>query len=404
MNQSTTRTTAEIPTHVPASHVVDFDFANPRGAEEDAHVAWASLQDGPALVWTPYYGGHWIATRAAAIEELQKNYEDFSHEEFTLPRRGSSRPKVAPLEYDPPMHTAFRRILNPALSPVAVSRLESEIRQLAIELIEGFKDKGACEFVSDFGHHLPTRIFLRLANLPEAQREQFMSWGEVIVRSTDEQEKHATTAKIIEYLNTVLAERHAQPGSDLMSQIVKGEVSGRPLTAQEELGMAILVFVGGLDTVASLMGFSALALARNPGLRQRIQEDPAIIPKAVEEFLRRHGLSNTTRLVTRDREFFGVDLKKGDLVMVPISLHGLDPERWENPWEIDFDRDTRGHATFGNGPHRCVGSTLARVEMRIFLEEWFKRIPDFQIAEGETPRMVTGSVNSVKYLPLSWSL
>jgi cytochrome P450 len=392
-----------VPAHVPAQHVVDFDFASPPGAEHDVYRAWATLQGGPALVWTPHYGGHWIATRAAAIEDIQSDHEHFSHEEFTLPRRGNMRPRVPPLEYDPPLHTEFRRILNPALSPVVVNGLENNIRELCIELIESFRSRGHCDFVEEFGHHLPTRIFLRLASLPEAERVQFMEWGEVMVRSTDEHVRMETARKIMTYLSDVLAERRQTPGTDLMSRIVKGHtVSGRPMTATEELGMATLAFVGGLDTVASLMGFSALALANAPKLRQRLVTDPAVIPKAVDELLRRHGLSNTTRLVTQDHEFHGARLKKGDLVMVPISLHGLDPLRWDNPWDVEFDRDTRGLATFGNGPHRCVGATLARAEMRIFLEEWLKRIPEFRITDGESPRMVTGSVNSLKYLPLSW--
>lgn len=185
-----------VPAHVSAQHLVDFDFANPHGAEIDVYEAWAKLQVGTALAWTPHDRGHWIATRAGGIESILSDREHFSPEEFTLPRRGNKRPRVPPPpEYDPPLHADFRRILNPALSPVVVHGLENNIRELCIELIEPFRSRGHCEFVVEFAHHLPTRIFLRHANLPEAQRVQFMEWGEVMFRSTDEHVRTETARK-----------------------------------------------------------------------------------------------------------------------------------------------------------------------------------------------------------------
>ena len=168
--------------------------------------------------------------------------------------------------------------------------------------------------------------------------------------------------------------------------------------------MGILLFFGGIDTVASMLSFIALFLATHAEHRKQLVQNPQIVPQAVEEFLRRHGLSNTVRLITEDFEYKGVPFRKGDLIQVPISLHGLDDRRWEHPMDVDFNRKTTFHATFGNGPHRCPGSNLARTEIRVFLQEWMPRIPDFTIPKGEKVVTATGNVNAVEYLPLEWSV
>jgi hypothetical protein len=187
----------------------------------------------------------------------------------------------------------------------------------------------------------------------------------------------------------------------LISRVVKAEVNGRPVRQDEVLGMTTLLFFGGLDTVASMLSFVARFLARNASHRRQLIDDPKLIPGAIEEFLRRHGLSNTVRILNEDAELGGVQLKKDDIIMVPISLHGMDERRFPDALSLDFKRKPV-HATFGNGPHRCPGSNLARTEVRVFLEEWLKRIPEFEITPGEQSRTATGAVNTVTYLPLSW--
>jgi len=230
-----------------------------------------------------------------------------------------------------------------------------------------------------------------------------VEWAENSVRTSDAEKRKATYTQIAQYLEGVINERRANPGDDMISALVLGQVEGRPLSGQELIGMATLLFVGGLDTVAGQLGFITAFLAEHPEHQRRLRENPALIPNAIEEFLRRHGMSNTVRLVTDDVEFKGLTFKKGDLVMVPISLHGMDPRRWEDPLEVKFDRaDARTHDTFGKGPHRCAGAHLARAEIRIFLEEWLARIPEFRIKEGEAARYLSGGVNGVGALPLTW--
>lgn len=391
---------APVPLHVPPHLVIDFDFTAVPGADEDVHLAWKRLHEGPDLFWTPYFGGHWVATRAAEIERIQSDHESFSHREFSLPRGIKPFPFV-PLEVDPPEHADYRRIISPAFAPAVISKLEASARELAIDLIEGFRSRGGCEFVSEFARQLPVVVFLRMIDLPLGNREKFIGWAEVMARSPLVEARQQAFTETVEYLSAFITERTAHPKNDLISRVVQSRVNGRPLRPDEVLGMTTLLFFGGLDTVASMLSFVARFLARSPGHRRQLIQDPALIPVAVEEFLRRYGLSNTIRVVTRDMEFGGVQLKQNDIIMVPISLHGMDERRYDDPLSIDFGRKPV-HATFGNGTHRCPGANLARTELRVFLEEWLKRIPEFEIKAGDMDRTATGSVNAVTYLPLSW--
>src|SRR5262249_21926787 len=233
-----------------------------------------------------------------------------------------------------------------------------------------------------------------------AERDKFLDWAGRAVRSPDTQTKQQAYAEVIGYLNGVLAERKANPGTDLISRVVTAQVRGRPITDEEALGMCVTLFLGGLDTVAGMMGFIALFLARNPGHRRELIEHPELMTPAIEELLRCHGLTATTRLVTQDMEFHGVRLAKGDLVMVPTNLHGSDERRFPNALQVDFHRPeaqkmTDFHATFGNGPHRCVGANLGRNEIRIFLEEWLKPIPDLEVKPAEGVRLAPRGVVTV---------
>ena len=390
------------PPHVPPELVRDFDFNRVPGAEQNVYLAWKALHDGPEIFWTPRYGGHWVLTRAEDIEAVQQDATLFSHEVMTLPR--DSKPfKTVPIQYDPPEHTPFRILLNAAFSPKRVNALEESTRAWCNELIDAFVARGECEFMVDFAKQYPIGIFLRLMDLPWDERPKFLKWAEASVRNPDAENRKATYLAIADYLSKVIEQRRANLGDDMISDLIRGQVDGRPMTEQELMGMTVLLFVGGLDTVAGQLGFVTAFLAEHPGHRRQLIENPALIGPAIEELLRRHGMSNTVRLVTQDTEFKGLQFKKGELVMVPISLHGMDERRWADPLAVKFDRpDARTHDTLGKGPHRCAGAHLARLEIRIFLEEWLRRIPEFELKDGERPVHVTGGVNGVTRLMLSW--
>ena len=393
---------AERPAHVDPACVVDFDYLAPRGHEIDVHRAWARLHDPgiPDIVWTPYYGGHWIATRAKDIETMQLDATRFSYASVTIPKSEQTL-RLVPLEMDPPEHTPFRALLSPRFGPKPVADLEAEVRALAIELIEGFVADGECEFVDAFAKRLPIVVFLRLVDLPLEDRELLLEMTEASVRGDAERRQWAQQ-QLQQYVGKWIAERRAHPGPDLFSKMVNARVGGREYTPEETFGMMVNVIFGGLDTVASSLGFIAWHLAEHVDLRRQLTMDPGLIPVAIEEFLRRFGIPNTARVITHDLEYGGVQFKAGEQILLPKSLHGLDERRYANAMTVDLARAASRHAAFGDGPHRCPGAGLARMEMRVFLEEWLARIPDFDIPPGATPRTSSGSVNGMMSLPLAW--
>ncbi|MGE0384124.1 MAG: cytochrome P450 [Gammaproteobacteria bacterium] len=396
-------TATDIPAHVPASLVRDVDIYDLPGCGQDVHLAWKRLQDESpaALVYTPRNGGHWIATRGDAVWDLFGDIETFSAKEISVPRHTTVYPNI-PNQSDEPEHAYYRAIVTRFLTPKVVYTVSEEVRRLAISLIEGFRNRGRCEFVAEFARHLPMTIFLKLVNLPLEDRPYLMSLADVAVRSGDAAARIDAGRRMHAYLEKWVAERTVQPGNDLLSAIIHGRVGDRPMTREEIFGECSDVMFGGLDTVANMMGFVAHFLATHPAHRRQLIDAPERIPQAVEEMLRRFAVASPCRLVPRDVVFHGVQLKAGDMVVIASPLHGMDERIWPDPLQVDFDRDVRLHATFGNGVHRCPGANLARSEIRIFIEEWLRRIPDFEVETGARVAGQSGLVSGMTALPLAW--
>jgi len=394
-------TVSERPAHVPAALVREFDFYRIPGGDMDVHAAWKKVQDeNPDIFWTPYHGGMWVATRAEDIEYMQLHHETFSMQAHGIPRNLSPN---LPLELDPPEHGPIRTILNPMFTPQIVRRMETSIRDMTVALIEGFKPNGGCEFVSEFGRQLPINLFLHLVDLPTDDRLMLLDLAEVRVRGGEAHKREAAKRSLLAYLKDVIQKRRENPGPDVLSRIVTAQVNGELIAMETAQNLLSVVMFGGLDTVATMMAFIVRILALNPALRRRLAENPDRIPSAVDEMLRRHGIATSGRLLMHDIEYKGVQMHKDDVILVPSPLHGLDERRFPDPMTVDIDRpNAASMATFGNGAHRCPGATLGRMELRIFLEEWLKRIPDFDLAENDPPRMASGMVSGILRLQLTW--
>jgi cytochrome P450 len=392
------------PAHVPEELVADYDYVKPAGLREvGVYRAASRLHDGPDIIWTPRHGGHWLVTRAQDVKFIQENYEVFSHEEFMIPRQLQSF-KPIPLAVDPPNHARYRAVMNPAFMPKAVARMREDARALTIELTEAIKPNGACEFLSEFARIMPVTMFLKIVDLPLDRREEFVEWGIAIMSSYDISARTQAMIRVREYLKSVIDEREGGEGEDLLTRVANWRRNPRFENDEETISMASLLFVGGLDTVASSLSYIAHYLAQNPGQQQRLRDDPAIIPAASEEFLRRFGLSNTGRIVTRDFEYKGVLFKKDEMIMVPNNLSGIDERAYRDPFTVDFDRGIGpfDHNTFGNGPHKCIGAPLARAEIQIFLEEFVGRMPEFRLDPDRENLEHCGSVPGFDELHLRW--
>ena len=390
----------ERPAHVPVAQVVDFDVYDPPGGREDLHAAWHKLADGPPFVWAPYHGGYWIPTRAADIDFIQRTHDPFSMHDVTMP--ANTRPtRGLPLEADPPEHGAFRAILNPWFSPKRIAPLKEFTRELAVQLIDELRPRGECEFMNEFAALLPIAIFMRLTNLPMADRLKLLRYAQMSTRGKPA-ERAVSFQLMMAYLTPVIAERRANPRDDILSAVVHAQVDGKPIKDDDLMSMLLILLFGGLDTVASTMGFIANFLAGSPAHRRYLIEHPEQLDHAIEELMRRFAPSATARTMTRDFEYQGVSFKAGEKVYVSPILAGMDDTRYPNAMAIDFNRKDVIHQSFGVGPHRCPGSMLARLEIKVFLQEWLKRIPDFAVKPGEKVIFGTGQVNCVERLVLHW--
>jgi cytochrome P450 len=391
-----------VPPHVPDDLVVAFDAAAV-APECDPHVEWKRIRDtAPPVFWTPY-GEHWVVTNASNIKTVQVDYQRFSHSPFTHELLGGNKP----ISLDPPEHTPLRRLFMPAFIPRALNALEEKAREMTIRLVEDLEPRGECEFVEDFAKIVPMEVFLVMVGLPASDRAMLTEWVGCALheRWTEPEKARQAMIRLRDYINVELDRRRANPTDDLLTVLVTKEVEGKLLTRDDAMGVAANLLLGGLDTVAAMLSFVARSLATHPAVRHRIATEPQIIPLAVEELLRRHALITTFRRVVHDTELGNVKLRAGDLLQVVGAMYGFDDALIERPLDIDLDRKPPiPHAVFGNGPHVCPGQMLARRELKVFLEEWLSRIPDFEIKPGTTPEMTfRGTILSVGRLELCWN-
>lgn len=393
---------ASIADRVPPERIIDFDVYNPDPDGSGYDEAWIRLRDSAApIVWTSARGGHWIATTGGLIRSILADHEHFSSKVLMVPKEfGIS--KLIPVGSDPPEHLHYRALINRAFSPGAVRRTTDYIRGYAAELIEKMRPNGRCEFMTDFARRLPIDVFFKLADLPlddHAKLEQFLAQ---LLHPQDVEAQDTGFQSFADYLVPIIERRRTAPGDDLLSAIAAGSVNGRPVTQDEAINMCTSLVIGGLDTTLALMAFSIRYLATDPDLRHLLAEHPGRIPDAVEEFARRFPIGVNTREVRDDYELEGVLLKAGELITTPQILHAFDESEYPDPLTVDIDRETGGNSAFGHGIHRCPGSFLAKTELRILLEEWLKRIRDFEIAPGEKIVIDPGISSTIRSLPLTW--
>lgn len=396
------------PAHVPQELVRDFDFYDLPGSEDDIQAAYAAVQRAnPDIFWTPRNGGHWVATRYEDITAMQRDTTRFSNASVTLPRAPEGTPLQIPLEIDPPIHGEYRRPLMQALLPTQVKKLEEKVRDVAVAQIEMLAARGECEFIEDFAKVMPIHVFLSMVNLPVEDKDFLLPIAERSVRPKSLDDRLQAARDMGAYLLEWVRTRRADPGDDLLSSLVNTKVGGERISEAEAVNYATLVLFGGLDTVAGMVGLVAKFLAEHPEHRRQIiahLDDDKFLTNAIEELIRRHGIANTTRVIADDFEYKGIAFRKGDIILPPNLLAGVDDRRNEDPLKVDFARGggPAAHAAFGNGPHACPGAILARREIRIFLKEWLSRIPDFRIKPGTKPKLVTGQVNGILELHLVW--
>lgn len=392
------------PDHVPEELVVDFDMYNPPGVERDFHQAWVDLREraDTPIIWTPRNGGHWIPLKGEPIHTMLADYERFKSNIVVLPASRAAEQRVLPTTINPPEHGPYRALLNRPLSAKAVLAVDPKIREIAAEAIEVFYGRGNCDFISEYSIVLPIRLFMELVELPTGDIARLKYLADQVTRPDGSMTMGEVMDGFAEWLDPFLRERRENPGTDGMSTIAAGTINGELIDYEEAMELAIQLLIAGLDTIASFLGFMMLFLANNPDHRQQLIDNPDLIPGAADEFVRRFGIVQNVRTVAKDQTFHGVVMRENDHICIPNLLHGLDPDEYDDPMEVDFTREIHNSSFFGNGPHRCPGTFLTRTEVRITLEEWLKRIPEFSVAPGEEVVMKGGIVGTITALPLVW--
>ena len=326
---------------------------------------------------------------------------------FDAVRIGQVRPLI-PLQIDPPQHRNYRKLLDPIFAPRQIVHLEERTRALVRDLIAAVADQGGCNFHTAVAEPLPTTVFLQLLGLPVSRAREFLDLKDGIIRPpvTDEAERQAYMSdvgtRIYAVLQEAIDERVEERGDDFLSMFLDAEVDGERLTNDDVLDIGYLFFLAGLDTVTASLDCMLSYLARHPDQRRRLVDDPAVIPHAVEEMLRwETPVQGVVRVATEDTEIAGCPVPQGRIVSVMLGSANTDERAWVDVDSVDFDRDENRHIAFGGGAHRCLGSHLARMELRVALEEWHRAIPDYRIKDGIVLRYSQG-LRAVDNLELVW--
>lgn len=411
MNSPPSYPGVSIPAHVPAELVFASPIAMGARAEADPFrvLIPAIHANAPEVFYAPgshLSGGSWIPRLAEDVRKIMLDTETFSSAGQTgLSRLVGQNWDLIPVEIDPPRHGAYRALLNPLFSPKRVAALEVSMRSTVDGLIDKFADQGSCEFIDAFAAPFPVSIFLRLLDLPVEEMPQFLEWERMLIHSSDISKKSQSMLSIIQYLEGEILARTKAPRDDFISYAIKQEVDGRRLSHEEIISIAFQLYLGGLDTVSQAIAWQFKHLAETPEHQKLIRERSVKLDDALEELLRAFPVVSSFRTCRQSTTLRGVRIEPGDVITVSTPIVSRDPATCERPEEIILERGSMPNITFAYGPHRCIGSHLARMEMRIALECVLKRLPTFRLNEKcGPPKMHFGSILGLSKLELSWDL
>lgn len=391
-----------IPDHVQPDHVVDFDFYNDPRYSPDIHLGIAKIAaESPPVFWTPRYGGHWVIAGHAALFEAVRDTVNFSSSAMGIPAPEKEFRQL-PINSDPPEHGIYRAPFNKVFSPKAMMAMQDEVRAMAIDLIEQVREQGHCDFARAVAEPLPVSIFLKMMGLPLENLPEYRKWVGDILVCNDPAVRTRAVQEVVGAMSAVIVERTVERRADLISTLLDTPIDGREVTFEEMQSFCLLLFIAGLDTVMNGMCYGIRHFAMNPDLQAELRANPARITDAMEEALRRYTFTMPGRVLARDHEAFGVTFKAGERVLLMLPAGDLDASEFPDPLAFDMNRENKVHMAFNSGPHRCAGSHLARIELRILYEEWLKRIPDFRLDPNKPAKFHGGHVIGVDSLPLVW--
>ncbi len=382
--------------------LTDYDIFDP-GFVRDPYPAMHEIRESACPVaHTKRWGGSWMPTRYDDIVAAAQEHDIFTSRNIIVvppptgqlegPYSGVAAP---PITSDPPEHHWHRRTILPTFAPQAVAKYEEGTRALCNQLIDGFIDAGQADAATDYAQQIPVRVIATMLGVPLEMADEFTSWvrGVLEIGLMDPKVRMENRMKILGFFRAQLDDRKANPRHhDLITDLLNTRVDGELVSEDYVMGVCNLMLVAGIDTTWSAIGSSLWHLAQHPEHRRQLREQPDVWPMAIEELLRAYSPVTMARIVDHDTEFQGCPMQAGDRVLMSFPAANRDPRQFDQPDEVILDREHNRHVAFGAGIHRCAGSNLARLELRIALQTWMERIPDFELVDPEGVTWAGGQV------------
>ncbi len=390
-------------TRKPVSDLLtDYDIFDPEFVKNH-YPGYSEIRESKCpIAHTDRYQGSWLPTRYDDVVAIAQEFETFTSRQILVmpPAEGRNEGAYAgvaapPITSDPPDHHWHRRLILPIFSPQSVAKYEQGTRDLCNALIDEFIDKGTADAAADYAQHIPVRVIATMLGVPLEMEPEFTEWVRgVLENMTDKELRMKAFGNIVEFFMGQVEDRRKNPREDdLITELMNAEVEGKKVPIEYVLGVCQLMLVAGIDTTWSAIGSCMWHMAQHPEHRKQLRENPDLWPTAIEELLRVYAPVTMARIVDHDTEFQGCPMKAGDRVLMAFPAANRDPRQFENPDEVILDRQNNRHVAFGSGIHRCAGSNLARLEVRVALQTWLERIPEFELVDPNSVTWVGGQVH-----------
>ena len=386
----------------------DWDHADPQWVN-DPYPIWEDLRARCPVAHTERYGGGWFPSTHAGVAAIANDTEHFTSRTVIV---GNGRPDEdalpapigvsPPISSDPPFHQIARRLILPAFAPGPVNALEPRIRELCRGLLDSLGDPELVNGGSDYAQSIPVAVISRMLGFPEADEELFREFVHIVIAGIDhpQEQRIEEFQPVEEYFTRQIEDHQAHPRDDLTSYLLNAELGGEKLAVEHVFGTMILILIAGIDTTWSAIGSALWHLARHPDDLARLVNEPDLMPLAIEEFLRYYAPVTMARLVKADMEYLGCAMKEDDWILLGFPAANRDPTVFADADRFVIDRRENRHLAFGLGIHRCAGSNLARLELRVALEEFIARFPRFELAEPGAVTWAPGQIRGPRHLPI----
>ena len=399
-------TRSEVVTGPVSDWATDFSHLDPEWAA-DPYPIQEELRERCPIAHTDRFGGGWMPTKYEDVSAIAYDTDRFSSRaivmsNFRPPREAAPIGGTPPISSDPPFHHPARKLLLPAFTKTAIRRQEDATRAFCNGLIDELAGQEVVDAARDYAQHIPMRVIADMLGFPPEDGPRFREFVENTLEGVNlpPDERMAQMNDLFDYLYEQINDHVGHPRDDLTSYLIDVELDGNKLSADHVAGTIALLLIAGIDTTWSAIGSSLWHLATHPADRERLVADPGMLPTAMEEFLRAYAPVTMARLVKDDMHWRGADMKADDWVLLSFPAANRDPAQFDDADRVVIDREVNRHAAFGLGIHRCLGSHLARMELRVALETWLARIPSFTLADPSAVTWSSGQIRGPRALPL----